>query len=155
MLYKQQPISISVLCGTLLGLFLAGLLSAILPWVEPGKPYPFWSHFLANAGQAIASVAPGFCAGFLARRAGPWVGATTGLTVQIAMVSFSSILSWPIIIETQEIAVFTLSNLFIECFSSAISNGTAGLAGEYLGKNAQLSNIAVKRDAPQAARPLP
>ena len=152
---KQLPISLAVICGAILGLLIIAALSGVLPWSEPGKPYPFWAHLLGKAGDSLASVAPGFFAGYLARRAGLWVGAIAGLLVSVAVALVSSTLSWPTVGESQAITLYFIGNLFAEGSAAAITNGVAGLAGEYLGKSAKPSNIAVKRDAPQAARPLP
>lgn len=152
---KQLPILFAVISGSILGLLIVGVLSGVLPWSEPGKPYPFWAHFLSKTGDSLVSVAPGFFAGYLARRAGPWVGAISGLLVFVASAVVSSTLSWPAVGESQGIALYFIGNLFAVGSAAAITNGVAGLAGEYVGNSAKPSNIAVKRDAPQAARHLP
>ena len=152
---KQQSIPLAIVGGVILGLLIVGVTSGVLPWVEPGKSYPYWAHLLGKVSDSAVAVLPGFLAGYVARQSGLWAGAISGFLVPVAVALVSVVMSWPSVIETQAVTIYFISNLLAEGVATAISNGVAGLAGEHLSKGAKPSNIAVKRDAPQAARPLP
>jgi hypothetical protein len=70
-------VGIAVVCFTQWSVLPA--MTWLLPLPTPAGSHVFWPALIVNALQPLASVVPGFCAGWISWRRGLLIGALTGL----------------------------------------------------------------------------
>ncbi len=119
--------------GWLVGAALVSIVFALTPWVETGKEYPLWGIFLSETGSALIATVPGCAAGYLfAHRGSFFVGGSVGVLLTVTTYVSSAIVSWPAVILRTEVTSSFVAHGAAMCLAAFITNGIAGIAGQYL-----------------------